>query len=148
MGWLNPFDGRAQRPIPTEAAKWLREIPSEFSDDGCTNSPDSVFGFKFRWACRIHNWRYCSRCHPPGTMHYESKLKADAELARYIGSSLPFRWRWVRRIYLRGVHVGGGFDAWNSCGPEDGDTCRHGIAMPDWMHSGNLASPISRNDNT
>ena len=131
------FNGRAQRPRPPEAVELLGAIPAGFSDDGCSNAPDAIFGFRFDWACRIHDWRYCSRCHPAGTMHYANKLAADAELGRLIGTSLPWRWRWIRRVYLRGVQAGGGFDAWNSCGPEDGPSCRHGIDLQTWMLSGN-----------
>ena len=127
------FDGRSQRPLPQMALEILKKIPTEFHDDGCSNSPDEVFGFEFRWACRIHDWRYCTRCHLPGTMHYASKQRADRELRQFIRASLPWRWRWVSRIYWRGVQAGGGFDAWNSCGPEDGQRCRHNVAMPSWM---------------
>jgi hypothetical protein len=135
------FDDKAQRPRPAAAEAVLEEIPDSFIDDGCSNSPDTIWGFKFRWACRIHDWRYCSRSHPAGTMHYANKLGADDELYEFIGSSLPWRWRWVRWIYLRGVHVGGGFDAWNSCGPEDGPECRHNVELPAWMLSGNRPRP-------
>ena len=93
MGLL---DDKAQRPRPAEAAALLAEIPDSFIDDGCSNSPDSIWGFRFRWACRIHDWRYCSRAHAAGTMHYANKMVADDELYDFIGSSLPWRWRWVR----------------------------------------------------
>ena len=133
------LEGRAQRPIPPRAARILaEEIPEHFLDDGCSNSPDRIFGFDFRWSCKIHDWRYCGRCHPAGTMHYQNKLTADQELRENLKASLPWRWRWVSRVYWRGVQIGGGFDAWNSCGPENGDACRHGIARPTWMLSGNV----------
>ena len=135
------FDDRAQRPRPTRAVELLADISVDFVDDGCSNSPDTIWGFKFRWACRIHDWRYCSRSHLAGTMHYANKQVADRELRDFVGESLPWRWRWVRYFYLRGVQVGGGFDAWNSCGPEDGEFCRHNIALPLWMNSANPEVP-------
>ncbi len=138
------LDGRAQRPMPNLAARLLQDIPDVFTDDGCSNAPDAIFGFRFDWACRIHDWRYCSRCHPAGTMHYANKQTADHELSNHMGATLPWRWRWVRRIYLRGVQAGGGFDAWNSCGPEDGEFCRHNIELPPWMASANVEVPPGR----
>lgn len=125
---------RAQRPIPKEASALLRgSVPASFKDDGCTNSPDSIFGFDFKWACRIHDWRYCTRCHDPGSMTYETKLRADMELKRHFKSSLPLRWRWIRYVYYAGVLAGGGFNAFDSCGPEEGETCRHDVTSPQWM---------------
>jgi hypothetical protein len=132
-----PFTDRVQRPIPVEAQRLLDEIPDYFIDDGCSNSPDTIWGFDLRPFCKIHDWRYCGRSHPAGTMHYANKLVADDELAENIGSALPWRWRFVRILYLRGVQIGGGFDAWNSCGPEDGELCRHNVELPAWMHSAN-----------
>ncbi len=132
-----PFDGRAQRPHTEATDALLAEISAEFIDDGCSNAPDELWGFRFRFACRRHDWRYCSRSHPPGAMHYADKVDADAELARLLREALPWRWRWIARLYERAVRIGGGFDAYNSCGPEDGETCRHGVALPRWMLSGN-----------
>lgn len=127
------FNGRAQRPVPEKAKGVLNQIPKTFKDDGCSNSPDDLWGFDFGWACRIHDWRYCTRCHPAGSRDYEHRQRADRELRENLRTSLPWRWRWVSWIYWRGVQAGGGFDAWNSCGPEDGDRCRHNRKMPRWM---------------
>jgi hypothetical protein len=124
---------RAQYPIPSTGESALREIPKNFVDDGCSNSPDGWFGFEFQWACRIHDYRYCTRCHDPGTMTYGMKLFADNELKRNIRYSLPWRWRWVRYVYHAGVWFGGNFSAWDSCGPDAGEVCRHGMSQPDWM---------------
>ena len=128
-----PFDGRAQRPISPGVQALLDEIPDEFIDDGCSNSPDEIWGFSLRHACRRHDWRYCSRCHDAGSMHFSDKMESDREISMIIGDALPWRWRWIRRLYLRAVQVAGGFDAYNSCGPEDGETCRHGMPLPSWM---------------
>ena len=132
MGLL---DGRLQRPIPKEAKRTLAEIPEHFRDDGCSSSPDDLFGFDFRWACRIHDWRYCTRCHPAGSMTWQRKNDADGELKENIRTSLPWRWRWVRFLYHRAVFIGGNFGAYDTCGPEAAECCRHGMAMPGWMRA-------------
>lgn len=124
---------RAQRPTPADAQAILHTIPKEFQDDGCTNAPDAWFGFELRWACRIHDWRYCSRCHRAEFMGQSNRHRADAELARNVQSALPWRWRWVGWIYLRTVDQFGGVDAWDSCGFEALDRCRHGMALPPWL---------------
>ena len=139
MGLLS---GRAQKPIPADARAVLARIPDHFVDDGCSNSPDSWFGFNFRWACRIHDWRYCTRCHAPGTMTYNAKLVAEDEIKDNIKASLPLRWRWVRFVYYGAVFTLGGFGAFDTCGrrpagASDGQLeaglCRHGMPMPEWM---------------
>ena len=124
---------RAQRPIPAEAQAILDTIPAEFVDDGCSNSPDGWFGFDLRFACRIHDWRYCGRCHRAEFMDQARRHRADAELERNIQSVLPWRWRWVGWFYLRAVHVAGGIEAWDSCGLEEGELCRHRMPLPPWM---------------
>lgn len=136
-----PFDGRAQRPISPEVQALLDAIPAEFIDDGCSNSPDDIWGFELNYACRRHDWRYCSRAHDAGELHFDDKMDADRELGRLIGEALPWRWRWIRRVYLRAVQIGGGFDAYNSCGPEDGEACRHGLALPAWMEAPTVLQP-------
>lgn len=122
---------RAQRPIPDEAVEILRQIPLHFVDDGCSNSPDDLFGFDFRWACRIHDWRYCSRTGHLLEMDYRKKVTADEELRENIRGSLPWRWRWAGWIYEGAVRFAGGWGSWNSCGPEAGEHCRHGMAIPE-----------------
>jgi len=120
----------------------LTQIPESFLDDGCSNSPDSIFGFNLRWACRLHDWRYCGRCHPPGRMTQADRLLADKEIKQYIGQALPWRWRWVKYVYFAVLRRAGGTTAWNSCGPapwgvtenqHDRDVCRHNIERPEWM---------------
>lgn len=127
------FNGRAQRPLPAMARYYLRLIPSRFKDDGCSNSLDSWFGFDFRWACRIHDWFYCTRCHLVGTMTSRKRQRADLLLRRFLRASVPWRWGWLKWIYWLGVHYGGGIKAFDSCGPEAGELCRHNMPMPAWM---------------
>lgn len=130
---LNPFTGRSQRPIPLTAESVLEKIPARFKDDGCSSSPDSLFGFEFRWACRIHDWRYCTRCHRAGSMTQAARRRGDEELGGNIRSTLPWRWRWVRWIYQTVVRRHGGTSAFDSCGPVVGKVCRHNMSPPSWM---------------
>lgn len=112
----------------------LAGIPAGFVDDGCSNSPDAWFRFDFRWACRIHDWRYCSRCHPAREMTQAGRTRADQELGMNIRAALPWRWRWVASIYQFEVWRWGGMAAWDSCGPEAGNRCRHGMPeRPEWL---------------
>lgn len=130
-----------QLPIPAAALTLLKQIPVHFRDDGCSASPDAWFGFYFRWACRIHDWRYCTRCHPPGTMTGRAKRQADRELREGVKASLPWRWKWIGRVYEAAVrtNVNGSFD---TCGPVPEEAtdyqrksglCRHGVPAPNWM---------------
>ena len=118
-----------QLAAPVSAVLTLAGIPRGFMDDGCSNSPDEWFQFNFRWACRIHDWRYCTRCHPADEMTQTHRHAADKELAANIRASLPWRWGWLRYVYLFGVWRYGGVNAWNSCGPEVGTMCRHGMPL-------------------
>lgn len=130
------FFKREQLPIPEDAKKLLEQINRDFPDfisDKCSNSPDSLFGFDFSWACTIHDYKYCSRCHSPGALTYNAKIKADKELEQHIDDALPFRWSWVKYVYYVAVWRYGGMGAFNSCGPEVGYKCRHNIVAPDWQ---------------
>ena len=40
----------------------IRSYFPGFSDDGCTVSPDGLFGYDFSWACRIHAARVSGSC--------------------------------------------------------------------------------------
>jgi len=123
----------SQLAVPPEARAVLALIPTEFVDDGCSNSPDRWFRFNFRWACRVHDWRYCTRCHPPYEMTQDGRHFADEELATNIRMSLPWRWRWLRFVYEFAVYRYGGVEAWNSCGYRRGERCRHNMTLPPWL---------------
>ena len=127
------FFKREQLPIPEDAKRLLELIPKDFISDGCSDSPDSLFGFNFTWACKIHDWSFCTRCHNPGTRTYAAEAQANSRLKRHIDSALPFRWSWVKYIYYTAVWRYGGMGAYNSCGPEAGFRCRHGQLQPEWM---------------
>ena len=134
---------RRQLPMPAEARAALARVPQHFTDDGCSNSPDSWFGFDFRWACRLHDHAYCTRANPAGSMTWGAKVVADEMLKQRIRSALPLRWRWVRYIYKAAVFWGGGYGSWDSCGdePPNGASelqrrnglCRHAMPRPEWM---------------
>ena len=126
------FNGRAQQSMPVGAKAVLGGIPGDFVDDGLTLFPDDWFGFDFKWAGRIHDWRYCTRCHTPGTMCVADKKSADREIVRNVSSSLPWRWTWLGNIVGYGVWRGG-YGSYNSCGSNCGSNCRHGMTKPDWM---------------
>lgn len=64
------------------------------------------------------------------TSHY--RKAGDSELRWLLSMSLPFRWRWVKWAYYVAVRRWAA-NAFDSCGPEAGDQCRHGMEMPGWM---------------
>ena len=131
MGIL--FGWRDQLPMPRLMRDLLDSIPRDFIDDGCSNVRDSLVGYDFRAACRIHDWAYCTRCWSAGSMTQAHREWADQNLKLFIKAMLPWRMRWVGWWYRAGVHLGGGISAFDSCGPTRGSRCRHGMSMPDWM---------------
>lgn len=138
------FDGRSQRPIPAEATEILEEIETTspgFLDDGLSLFPDRWFGFDFAWAGKIHDWEYCSRAHPAGSMGVRAKKRADSRIGRLVRSALPWRWKLLGTVVRVGVWRGG-YGSYNSCGPVPfgatdeqlvGGRCRHGLERPAWM---------------
>lgn len=126
--------------IPEYAKAVLDQIPEEFQDNGCSNSPDLLFGFNFKWACRIHDWWWCSRCHAPGQMTPEWKAAGDYFLKLAMRDALPPIWKWVAGIYRRAVRIfWWGYD---TCGPNPQNAssqqrlegrCRHNMPRPEWM---------------
>jgi len=122
---------------------WLPpDIPETFVDDGCSNSPDGLCGTDFRWACRIHDWRYCTRCHPFGTMCWKHRLKTDRELRRNLAVALPWWNQWIRFAYWFAVRRFGSFHAYDTCGPEAGERCRHNMEQPGWMKFDRLKEQV------
>jgi len=113
--------------------KILDKMPKEFVDDGCSNAPDKIFGYDLSGACRVHDWRYCTRCHEPGTMSLEAQKAADRELRNNLSGLLPWRWRWLKWVYYVAVWRYGGFGSWDSCGLGAGQTCRHEMPPQQWM---------------
>ena len=136
-------------PGPNATVRYnLAEIPQDFKDDGCSNSPDGFlmvvskrrglrwlkrFARSFKPYCRLHDARYCSRVNPAGTMNQRARTFADKELGRNIRGVLPFSLQWLGWGYFRATSEFGGRRAWNSCGPASGERCRHNLPMPQWM---------------
>ena len=107
----------------------------EFKDDGLSGGfPDWMYQ---RWllklAGRVHDWQYCTRCHRAGSMTDPAKKLADKALRKHARELLPWYLNLAPIILYAGVRVGGGFGSWDSCGPEEGDRCRHNIKQPQWM---------------
>ena len=119
--------------VPFTGKGILRKIPPHFRDDGCSNSPDRWMGWDLRWACRIHDWRYCTRAHRAGTMTALRRARADKELRLNLRAFLPWRWRWLGWAYYVGVWRYGGMGSWDSCDATAGKLCRHNMPMPEWM---------------
>ena len=63
----------------------------------------------------------------------EAKIFADKALRKHARELLPWYLNVAPIVLYVGVRVGGGFGSWDSCGPEEGDRCRHNIKQPDWM---------------
>jgi len=122
-----------ERRTAMVASATLREIPERFTDDGCSYSPDSLFHNEIGWACRIHDYRYCSRSLGPRDFGPEARAAADLELRKNIALSFPKWLGWVRFLYWKAVRRFGGLGLWNSCGYEVGDRCRHNMKRPLWM---------------
>ena len=130
MWW--PFANRVQHTLPRDLEEDLTRLPVDFRNDSCSNSPDSWLGWSLDPACDRHDWAYCSRCHPPGSMTYPAKVAADAKLREHIRALLPFRWRWAGWVYEGAVRVMA-HASWDACGPAAGERCRHNITQPEWM---------------
>jgi hypothetical protein len=123
----------ANREIALQASYTLAQIPRRFTDDGCSYSPDSLFHNEIGWACRIHDYRYCTRASGERDMSAEERLEADKELRTNIALSFPKWLGWVRFVYYRLVRRFGSMTAWNSCGFDAGERCKHNINRPLWM---------------
>ena len=123
--------------IPDEERVLLLRIVAAFPafhDNGCSNAPDAIFWWDLRWPCRIHDWRYCSRAHDPWELDQEHRAIADQELGRNVRAALPWALRWLGGLlYWRFTDLAGGRRSWDSCGPEDGERCRHNLSKPGWM---------------
>lgn len=130
-----PFQPRVQRPRPQWVRARLAKIPREFLDDGCSRSPDMILGYDLRHACRLHDFAGCTRCHAPGSLTLEAMRIANRELEDVIDSALPDASWLTQRIYGLFVRRFNGDVAWDSCGTEAGDLCRHNMPRPEWMQS-------------
>ena len=144
-GWVGAFRRRARHAppvaVPEAAQTVLALIPVRFVDDGCSAILDGLAGVSWRWACRIHDWRACSRCHLREYMHPAARARADAELRRNILASIPIGWVAIPALVWAGLTFIAGRGYYDTCGPfPDGATeaqrrtglCRHGMLLPEW----------------
>jgi len=125
-----------QRPIPPRQLDRLQHIADhfpDFLDDGCTSAPDKLLGYDFKWACRLHDFAYCSHAHAPGTMNLLRKAMADAQLFYNVQASLPglvaLR---VAAVYFQAVMELGG-DSYGSCTAGPNGRCRHNLRYSAWL---------------
>lgn len=116
-----------------ELQRRLNRVPPLFRDDGCSRAPDRLFGASLTPACRVHDFWYCTRVWPAGTLTQAHRHKADEFLGLSVRALLPFGVGWIGWLYWRAVHWWGGTAAFDSCGLEAGTFCRHGIKAPWWM---------------
>ncbi len=115
----------------------IRNEHANFLDDGLSGGfPDWLYyRFRLGLAGRVHDWHYCSRCHPQGTMNQAARRFADRALIAHARELLPWWLPLAPIILYLGVRLGGGTSAWNSCGSTRGDRCRHNITQPVWMQA-------------
>lgn len=121
--------------IPPAAFRLLLQIPREFVDDGCSWAPDRLFGVDLSWACRLHDALYCTRAHTEGALTSHWRRLVDTLLRALVDEALlghPLR-PLVARTYFAAVRLFGG--SFNTCGPNAGSRCRHGLTRPAWMTS-------------
>lgn len=111
----------------------LARVPKRFVDDGCSSSPDRLFGRNLRPACRAHDWFYCTRAWPAGQLTQEHRALADQLLGFWIRALLPRGLGWIGWLYMRLTHSYGGTEAYDSCGSQAGKLCRHNLRKPAWM---------------
>jgi hypothetical protein len=92
-----------------------------------------LFGRSLREACRVHDFMYCTRAWPPGRLDQAHRREADRMLGRMVRAALPFGVKWLGWLYYWAVERWGGRKAYDSCGREAGEVCRHNLSMPPWM---------------
>ena len=124
---------------PIEKLDWyltqIAQLWPEFVDDGLSGGfPDWLYARHDLWiAGRIHDWHYCSRCHPEHAMNQAHRMAADLLLLKHSKELLPWYLQVAPYVLYFGVRWFGGNAAWDSCGPTRGARCRHNILLPDWM---------------
>jgi len=122
-----------RRRVSRAAFDTLKLIPGRFVDDGCSYSPDSIMRADIGWACRIHDWRGCTRAQSEGLRRVDRK-QSNRELRKNVGLAVPWYVQWTRVVYYFAVTAFGN-PPFNSCGPEVGDLCRHNMPQPLWMEN-------------
>ena len=108
-------------------------IPDDFISDGCSDAPDVLWGVNVADLCVDHDALYCQRIWKAGALDQVWRTDADWYLGRGIMARLPWWQRWAGWVYHWFVHRFGGDNAFASCGPLEGERCRHNVATPEWM---------------
>ena len=108
-----------------------------FVDDGLSWFPDWIYKYILRHnltpAGRVHDWHYCSRCYKRNGMTPERRLFVDRALRKHARRILHGHFHIAPLVLYAGVRAFGWMRAWDSCGPDVGERCRHDIARPVWM---------------
>lgn len=117
--------------VLVELQRRLDQIPPLFADDGCSGVADWWFGSDLRPACRVHDFWYCTRGWPAGTLDQAHRHDADAFLGRSVRALLPLGLGWIGWFWTWFVHRYGGDESYDSCGPEAGKLCRHRLFWPE-----------------
>lgn len=142
------------RPIPFEAWRKLESMSPLFVDDGCSSFPDQVFSWLawitfgragpwvLKWACRVHDWQVCTRCHPPGSMTDVELKRTNKEFKQELVAFLPRFGKQMGYLMFRGVWAARGSGYFDSCGKDPQGVndeqlayglCRHSMPEPEWM---------------
>jgi len=117
----------------------VSQLTPDFKDDGLSMFPDWIYRYILRHnitpAGRVHDWHYCSRCHPAARMNQAHRKFADRALYVHAKELLHSHFPIAPVALYLGVRFGGGGSAFNSCGRTRGERCRHNMLMPTWMRA-------------
>jgi len=113
-----------------------RKNPS-FVDSGLSGGfPDWIYKYILRHnitpAGRVHDWHYCSRCHPEEWSTPEARKFADKALRQHARELLPWWLNIAPLVLYRAVRIGGR-SSFNRCDPTVGTRCDHNMLKPAWM---------------
>lgn len=115
----------------------IAQLTPDFVDDGLSGGfPDWMYE---RWnlhlAGRVHDWHYCTRCHRAGTMDQTHRKYADLCLRVHSQQLLPWWMNVAPWVLYFGVRWFGDERAFDSCGADVGERCRHNMLQPTWMRA-------------
>jgi hypothetical protein len=112
--------------------------PEGFVSDKCSSLGKLLertlrwLGYEIEPWCVEHDVAGCTRCHAEGALELAgAKVAAAWVLRERIRTTLPWWLHWTAGQVFVAVATAGGY--WNTCGPEAGDLCRHGMRQPAWM---------------
>jgi len=126
-----------QRAIPhdrLDALEWIAFWFPKFTDDGLSWFPDSLAGYDFTWAGRLHDFGYCAQARPPFRYGVLDRMRLDFQLARDVRNAVP-NWALadeIASVVLMGVTQLGVW-SYNSCTIKRyNGRCRHGLLRDNW----------------